>query len=259
MFDFVEKTNFYDGRFSVVVPVHNEEENIPYSFPSIFSLNPDEVVVIFDRCIDNSPNKVVDIWKIYRRVTNLKSIFVDFDVDWVERVGFLRRLGYRECRNDVILTTDADIILDRKILDYIKFIDDEVKLVKFGFLDYPYNLKCFLRQLYSTILPFKGYSGLYAFSKRAWLECEDQESARLSPAEDAHLQLAIERRYRSLHFNTKSLHLRPTEGAASDMKRGWGYAATVRSSPIEVFIMSALMLRPHMFTSYLKWRRRIRV
>lgn len=220
---------------------------------------PDEIVIIFDRCTDNSLNRVISIWKKYGRKIKLEKIFVDFDVDWIERVGFLRRLGFKECQNDIILTTDADIILDKRISDYIKFINGDVKLVKFGFLDYPYTLRCFLRRIYSEFFPFKGYSGLYAFSKRAWLECEDLEDARVSPAEDAHLQLSIERKYRSIHLNTKSLHLRPTEDVASDVKRGWGYAATVRSSPFQVFLMSAFMMRPHAFASYMKWRRAMNI
>ncbi|MEM2126732.1 MAG: glycosyltransferase [Candidatus Bathyarchaeia archaeon] len=246
---------FPKKNFSVVIPVHNEEKYLSFSFPSIVALIPDEIVVIFDRCTDNSLSKVIGIYENFGKKTKLKKIFVDFDVDWIERVGFLRRLGFKECQNDVILTTDADIILDKKISDYIKFIDGDVKLVKFGFLDYPYTLKSFLRQIYSGFFPFKGYSGLYAFSKRAWLECENLEDAKISPAEDAHLQLSIEKRYRSLHFNTRSLHLRPTEDVASDIKRGWGYAATVKSSPFQVFLMSTLMMRPHTFASYMKWRR----
>ena len=44
-----EKTNF-----SVITPIHNEAEYLPYSLPTIYRLNPDEVILIFDRCTDES-------------------------------------------------------------------------------------------------------------------------------------------------------------------------------------------------------------
>jgi len=41
-------------KFSVVVPIHNEAKYLPYSLPAIYRLEPDEVILIFDRCTDES-------------------------------------------------------------------------------------------------------------------------------------------------------------------------------------------------------------
>jgi len=44
---------------SVVLPVHNEAEMLKITLPSIQQLHLDEVVIVFDRCTDNS-EKIVD-------------------------------------------------------------------------------------------------------------------------------------------------------------------------------------------------------
>ena len=41
-------------QFSVVMLIHNEEKLLSYSLPSIYRLDPSEVVLIFDNCSDES-------------------------------------------------------------------------------------------------------------------------------------------------------------------------------------------------------------
>ena len=51
-------------KFSVIVPIHNEEEFLPYSLPSVYALNPEEVLLLFDRCSDKSANVASKISKL---------------------------------------------------------------------------------------------------------------------------------------------------------------------------------------------------
>jgi glycosyltransferase involved in cell wall biosynthesis len=41
-------------KFSIVLPIHNEEENLRYTLKSLFDLLPDEVIAVLDNCTDHS-------------------------------------------------------------------------------------------------------------------------------------------------------------------------------------------------------------
>ena len=242
------------NNFSVVVPIQNEANYIPYSFSSIFKLAPYEVVVVISNTTDKSEELIKELWKCSKSKTELRFFNLDDHViDWNEVVGYKRRYGYQKCNNDIILATDGDMILDSKILNLMSFLEGSIKMLKFGFLDYPFNLKSFMRQAFATITPFKPYSGVYAFSKAAWLETENIEDAKKNKkGEDAHLQLAIERKYKSRYFNTRSLHLRTTETNERDRMRGKNYQSILNASFLRVFATSLFMLRPHMLIGYLE-------
>lgn len=196
------------------MPIHNEEKYLPYSLPSVYKLDPDEVILLFDRCTDNSLRLSK---KIARTMNSLqKTEFYEMNdpsPDWKSRIAFLRNYAYNLVKNDVIITTDADMIIDSSIKNYlIKIGSNNVAMVSFGFLDHPYTFQTFSRRFISFISPFTGFAGFYAFSKRAWLETEDLESEKRIPsAEDTHLRMSILKKYQIKHKNTKSMHLRPIE------------------------------------------------
>ena len=242
------------NKFSIVIPVHNEEDNLRYSVLPMMKLYPDEIVVILDRCSDKSRKVIESIC----RDTKLTFITISRkNEDWKMNVAFLRRLGYKKARNDIILNTSADLVLDPRIRRLIGFLDDDIKLINMGFFDYPFTIRCFLRRLYSSFTPIKGYSGLMLFNKDAWLELEDPDKIKTIPSsEDTFLQLSIKSKYKSLHFNTNTFHLRATESIEHDKKRGRNYYRIVKASMLKVFLISLVMLRPYMFASYMKEKRK---
>ena len=247
-------------KFSIVIPVHNEEKYLKYSALSMMKLYPDEIVVILDRCSDNSKKIIEHICND----TKLTFINIHSKSNWKMHVAFLRRLGYKKARNNIILNTSADLVLDHRIRYLIKCLNwnknRNIRLINLGFLDYPFTIRCFLRKIYSTFTPIKGYSGLMIFDKRAWLEMEDKEKIKNIPSsEDTFLQLSIKSKYKILHFNTSTFHLRPTELRIHQEKRGRNYYSIVKANPIKVFMMSIAMLRPYMFSSYLKERAKKKV
>lgn len=242
--------------FSVVVPIHNEVSYLPGFMDSLRDLKPDEAIFILDRCTDGSTEyvkrRILTLPLIKSRVVEVS----DKDGDkWKRRVGYLRRLGYHLTSNDIILTCDADMILDPTIAQYTKLIDNKVKYVGFGYFDKPLNIKSILRNLYPVILPIEPYSGLYLFSQKAWVETEDLDEARKKGAEDAHLKLAIESKYMTKHVITKTRHLRSNETIEHDKMRGRNYALTVKAPLWKVTLMSLAMLRPHMLLEYLKTKK----
>jgi len=247
-------------RFSVVVPIHNEEKYLPYSLPAIYRLEPDEVILIFDRCKDGSVRIAKEIsqsfgYKPYTR-------FVELDKpspDWNFRVAFLRRYGYMLARNDIILNTDADMVLDNDVVkNHMTNVGrNGIGLVSFGYLDYPYTIQCFIRKIISTLSPITGFAGQYAFSKRAWLETEDEESVKkVYKSEDTHLRLSLLKKYGSLHINTNSLHLRPTENNRMHYMRGVAYWEVVHNPAWKMLLHSIICLRPAAMAGYINARSR---
>jgi hypothetical protein len=117
-----------------VMPVHNEEDNLCYSLPTLFSIEPDQIIIILDRCNDRSR----DVIEALSRRLNYKGDLVLVDVeetfpDWRYRVARLFRMGFELSKNDSILTMAADIVLDPRVKDCVSTIQgSEIKLVSFG-------------------------------------------------------------------------------------------------------------------------------
>ena len=243
------------SSFSVITPIHNEAQYLPYSLPTIFRLDPDEVILIFDRCTDESRNVSEEIAREMGFIHRTKFIELDDpSPGWTFRKAFLRRYGYRLARNDVILNVDADMYLDPSIRNHIQSVGlDGVGIISFGYLDKPYSFRSFIKRIITYLVPFKGFSGLFAFSKMAWLNTESEESARrIVLSEDSHLCINIMKIYRRRFFNTKTLHLRPNENARRHYMRGIAYWMTVREpSTLRMLLHSIIMVRPAVISGYL--------
>jgi hypothetical protein len=247
--------------FAIVMPVHNEQDNLIYSLKKLGKIEPTEVYFLLDRCSDNSEKIILDWVEKHKEtiVWNINKKNDDFPEKWGFRVAALRRLGYADMSvfYDTVLSLDADLVLDPKIGEIIRNNKwDEYPLLRFGFLDYPYNLKSFLRSFFSRFSPFKPYSGLTAFNTKKWIESEDLRSVRkVVKGEDAHLILSFENRgYKTKYIPTKTLHLRTAETEFQDWHRGKNYVEKVNASFLRVLFISIFMLRPMMLKSYLYHR-----
>jgi len=245
------------AEFSVVMPIHNEEKLLSYSLPSIFRLEPDEVILIFDRCTDNSLEIAEKITKRYEYGSRTRFIELnELSSEWKFRIAFLRRHGFNLARNCTILNTDADNILDEKIADYLHFVGKKnIGMVMFNRTPYPRTLQSFLGTLASPVIPMSGFGGLYAFSKKAWSEIEKQESARNTPrAEDTHLRLSISKKYRVIFVKSNTIHLRPKETAKYHFMKGITRWQARRERFLTVVLHSFIFLRPLVLSGYLKAR-----
>jgi len=242
-------------KFSVVMPIHNEAEFLPYSLSSIYRLNPDEVVLIFDRCSDKS--KITSI-KIARKMGFFENTkFIELNEprpDWSFRKAFIRRYGYKLAKNDAMLNVDADMYLDKSIKKYIQRVGKNgVGIISFGYIDKPYSIRSFIKRIIRMFFPFKGFSGLFAFSKKAWLDAESEDSAKkIILSEDSHLCVSIMKKYRKEFFNTGTLHLRPNENTKRHYMRGIAYWKTVHErSTLRMLLHSIMMIRPAVLAGYL--------
>ena len=245
-------------KFSVVMPIHNENKLLPYSLPSIYDLKPDEVILIFDRCTDSSMEIAKKIATHYRYTQQTR--FVELNEpspEWRFRVAFLRRHAFRLARNDVILNTDADTILDPRIVEYLHSINrNRIALVSFGRRPYPLTFQEFIGRIVFVFSKL-GFTGIYAFSKRVWLETENQNSVKkIVRAEDAYLCRSIAKKYRTVYVRTNSIHLRPEEKPNRHFMRGFTYWS-VRHKPLwKAVLHSIIYFRPLLLAGYLQARLR---
>ena len=122
--------------FSVVMPIHNESEALKLSLPSVFRLEPTETILLFDNCTDDSYAVAVEIAKRtkFLEKTIFRVVSEEEGVQFSFRPTFLRRMGYSMAKCSKILKTDADLILDPKIKDYIPRLgEDNVGVITFEY------------------------------------------------------------------------------------------------------------------------------
>jgi len=245
-------------RFSVAVPIHNEEKFLPYTLPSIFRLDPNEVILIFDRCTDKS----IPISRKISEHINYKGVIKFIEVnnpspEWASRIAFLRMYAFKLASNDIILNTDADIILDPKIKDYLKLIGkNNIGLISFSRKEYPFTFQNFVSNLISAIIPTIGFAGTYAFSKKALHETINEKFMKqIHSAEDTYIHIMISKKYKTKFIRTNNIHLRPRE----DKKRHYSKGVSrwwIKHDPLwRVFLHSLVYLRPMVFVGYMHARR----
>ena len=243
--------------FSVVMPVDNEEDNLLYCLSSLFSLEPEQIIIILDRCSDRSRDLIEASSRRlgYKGELTLVDVGEDFP-NWKYRVARLFRMGFELAKNDSILTMAADIVLDPRVSDYVSTVQgSDVKLVSFGLKYYPVDLTYFVKRIVTLVFPARGFSGVFLFSKRAWMETEDEEAVKRIPkAQDTFLSNSIKKRYTTKHVWLNIVHLRHRKDAKDQYLRGVAVARISSKSLPAVFISSILYLSPFMLKGYLNER-----
>ena len=249
-------------NFSAILPIHNEERNLPFSLPSIYGLNPNETILLFDRCTDHSVKTAQAITEHYGMSDRTKIVFVNEESEWKNRHAYVSRIGYSMARNDLLLDTAADIILDFKILKYFPLIEKtNVAFISFLYIDYPISFRNLLKRLLVGIglVPpshkQKWLAGPHIFSKKAWLETEDQNSVKnVVRAHDTHLHCALLTKYSSRCIKTKTFHLRPRESSSMHYLRGQLYWTVAKRSFLLTLLSALFFLRLKLIKGYIHAR-----
>ncbi len=244
-------------EFSVVMPIKDETDLLKYSLPSIYALDPDEVVLMMED-VEKSITVAKDIAKHYGFFDKTRiSILYESVPDWNFRQAYARRKGYSLAKNDVILTVDADIIVDTKIKKYFELIGkNNIKLVSFSKIPYPLTYKGILDMLIHKIYKHPSFTGLYVFSKKAWQETEDIEDLKKIPrGEDTHLHAYLIKRYNDLFVSgLKNIVLRPKESSKYQYLMGQNRWKIRREKIWQMMFTTILYFRPWMMIGYLKAR-----
>ena len=189
-------------KFSVLLPIHNEASWLPYSLPSVFALDPDEILLMLDRCTDDSEKVARQLASKFRVLHKLSCIEFEKETpDWKTRLAYLRYRGSKLARNDYVLFTSADLVVDPKIKHYLKPMRGTLQFISFWHNDVPFNWSNRLKRLFvSTKLPGLGKSkflgGIHFFNRKVAWKLENLETLKkVESAEDTHLCMAINTRY----------------------------------------------------------------
>jgi len=239
-------------KFSVCVPLHNEENYIPIFINNIIKLNPDEIIFGLDRCNDNSEKLIKHYMKKHDYI-DYRIIKFDDEINYKHRLAGIRRSLFIECRNNIIFNIDIDVIPDIKILNIFDYVD-KYKLISIGYFDYPFNIRSFIRYIIAESKIIHGFSGYYIFHKDIWLECENQEELKkidFMKSEDTFLFLSITKKYKTTHINTKTLHLRCNESIKDNFDRGVSQNRLLQKSLLMNILHGFIMLRPMTIKGYL--------
>jgi hypothetical protein len=242
-------------NFSIVCPIRDEVNIIPITLPSFYSTDPSEVILCLDK---PAPQKVVEA---IEKVTNAlgvagitKIIEVEHDKQYNWQQAHIRRTGFLKASNDIILTSDIDLVLDRRIKNYIGLIKNGVGLVSFNKVAYPPTIRSAIGNAIQKFWRHESFTGLYAFSKKAWLETEDIEHLKhqITRAEDTHLDYYLTKKYKSLFIGRlKNLCLRPKEGRQYQYMQGVNRWLIRRQSLFRMILTSIVYIRPYSIVGYM--------
>lgn len=241
-------------KLSVILPIHNEEKLLPVTLPSIYRLAPDEVIILFDRCTDNSEKIAASLVEIHQ--TSGETRFVNIEeseTDYVFRHAFLRKYGTGLAKHEWVMWCNSDIIFDHEIRKYFFLLDDEkMGLLSFLHLDYPITWRnLIIRLMVKLKISQFPTAGTMIFRKKAVKETEDPESLkRITVGQDTHLYQAISRKYVTKSILSKNLHLRPYNHAVRDLKCGVAYREQGLSF-FRVLFNTVLLMRFKLLIGYL--------
>ncbi len=259
--------------FSVVMPIHNESDLLKFSLPSIYRLNPKEIILLFDNCTDNSFNIAKQIAKRFNFIE--KTIFKIVTKDEIKNYSFrptiLRRMGYNMATCNKILKTDADLILDPKIKNFIsKLGENNIRIFTFEYIDYPISYRHMIKRFLEKIkfpLPQseKWLGGNILFFREDWLNAfnmrqkDEKKKVNLSQVqrgEDTLFhKLLISKQNRSEIVLTNTLHLRPIESSERHYLRGQISWNVAKRSFLIVSVQDIIFNRLSMIKGYLEAKR----
>ena len=226
-------------KFTIVAPIKDEVERLRRSLPTFYEIGPDEVIICTD---DPSPKLIKEAVKElaiqYNMVDKTKVLPVPRNPEYKYHQAWVRRSGYRSAKNDIILTSDIDLYLNKNVHKAIRLIGkDNIGLVSLSKFRPPFNLESFvrtigeffLRILYILLLKnirstsglkMTLFTGLYALYKPYWLDSEGDDIKKMEPpfhkvdfgakinkesfnmGEDTFLRDSIEKNHRTITLST---------------------------------------------------------
>jgi hypothetical protein len=242
-------------KFSIVCPIKDEVNLIVRTLPSFYSIDPDEVILCLDKPAPKNVVGVINRVASKLKVKNITRILeVERNPNYRFHQAWVRRSGFRAARNDSILTSDIDLVLDPKMKRFFQLLRGDVKLVSFAKFSATWHGA--LAYLVQRLYKHKSFTGLYLFSRSAWLQTEDETKVRKIPrGEDTHLHDSLTKKYKDIFVaDVKNVVIRPQESRKYQFLMGWN-RWRIRRTPIwRAAVSSFLYYRPYMLVGYLDAR-----
>lgn len=190
-----------------------------------------------------------------------KTKFVELNepVKWSWRLAYLVAFGIDAAKNDIILFTDADYILDEKVEAALNLFGDGLGIVSFGRTEYPITFQNLMSQLLVKLhnlgipIPIDLFSGSFAILKSAYNETVDIEDfKRVTRSLDTFVYNMIVTKYKSAFIDIRGLHLRPRESSKRHFIKGIHQYTIQHHSLWKVILHSFFYFRPLVLAGYLK-------
>ena len=179
--------------FSVVMPVKSEYGMLRDTLRACYRICPDEILLCFDEpahaATMREAKRIVrgEGWEESTRI-----ITVPRNVEYHHHQAWVRREGFRQAKNDRILTVDADIVVNGNVAIALSLVDaDNVGMVScltlhtFRGLLGPWRV--IAHSVANRLYP-PGLTGLYALWRPYWLDSEDDG---IKEIEDPHSASAL--------------------------------------------------------------------
>ena len=243
-------------KFSCLLPVHNEAKFLPYSLPSIFSVKPDETIIILDRCTDNSLDVAHCLVRKFEYDGAVRTVSVEkIDKGWNWQLSYLMYIGTKTAHNDIILTINADTQFGEIIREHLKhFQNKEVGWISFSYREYPFKYDSWLANKIQRIYTRRTPRGVnYAFRKSIIMDEIVKMKAVVKGIDGLLFNESLIKGYRNLFLRSDTIHLRP-RGMKRDYTRGVAKHRVYKTSLMELLFNSFLYFRPLQIVGYLKAR-----
>jgi glycosyltransferase involved in cell wall biosynthesis len=199
-------------KFSIVIPVHNEEKYLPYCIAGLLECPLYEVVFVLDRCSDRSLEIVESVDYPFRvKVEEIKK------KKWNSPTAEPVFTGFKEATGDVAYAVGSDFYLDPSIfkVDWTKIDVCSFELNAYALYgDVKSKFMAKLREqvlvnyekMKSRMKHLDFGTGLYAFRTSMY---KDFQHVDYDSEDSYFLNTSIKKGYRYRYVPSKSLHLRP--------------------------------------------------
>jgi len=252
------------------MPVKSEANLLRYSLPSCYRLNPAEVLL----CVDYPPTlRLVETIRhmaiCLAAEKKTRIVAVHPNASYKFHQAWVRREGFRKAAYDRILTTDADLILNRNALKAVSLVGDRnIGLASCTTLHSVSGWLGPWRAAVHRVADFlsePGLMGLYALWRPYWSDSEDDGIKRLPDlregkargsqvlmGEDIYLRNCMRKKHATVHLrDVGAYNLRPDwpDRPYVQFELGRFYAESKCSLGL-VALRTIAFARPHLLRGY---------
>jgi len=244
-------------KISVVMPIHNDVEYLPYSLASLLDCPIQELILYLDRCPIETLKLIHAFNKL--KLPYAKTIIVTKKNTWKHSIAGAFENGFRFARGDYIYTMASDMVTDPRIYnpglfgvanaDLISFRYKHSRLGSMGLHNGYMNFLNKLPFIYTC--HFGKWSGHFAMKRKVWeqLHYRDVRSPDLDFFNRAY-DMGFKHQFFGDYFN---IHLR--SGIATEKQIDQGlHRAETNVNPLKVLAHAFFELKPHVASSFLKAR-----
>ena len=233
-------------KVTCVLPVHNEQQYLPYSLPRLNKLDVEEILFVLDRCNDDSEGLI-------RTFGNCKThVIRKNNSSWKNQCAEAKAYGCFKAEHGLVLMCDADVLIDVNSIETAKrIVQTQNCIVTLSYKQYSLN-GTVLERIRDEWLNLIGLvirkvklqptrSGIYLARKQN-LFLEDY------PSEYDQLQ----RKHKVVMVKSKTLHLRPRYSKTAQIRRGQARAGLPQYNFLKILLASLLEFQPYMLLAYLR-------